>query len=85
MYSVEDETFQRARSILSSLARELAGQQESGIQRPVDLQDLVRRSAKVDLPEGGEADYLNSVAETLERMYPIDELFPRKRRADTRI
>jgi len=82
MYSVEDETFQGARSILSSLARELTGQKESGIQRPVDLQELVRRSAHVDLPEDGEAAYIRSIADRLERTYPIDELFPRKRRAD---
>jgi hypothetical protein len=82
MYTVEDETFQRARSVLSALANELTGQRESGIRRPVDLREMVRRSAPVDLPEDGEADYLSSIAGSLERTYPIAELFPRRRRAD---
>ena len=80
MYVMDDETFQRARSIVSSLAKEFAGQTESGIGRPVDLRELVRRSALVDLPEDGEAGYLSSVAAKLEKMYPIGELFPRKPR-----
>jgi len=81
MYIVEDETFLRARSILSALAMELTGQHEPGSGGPVDLRGLVRRSARIDLPEGGETDYLASIADKLERTFPIDELFPRKRRA----
>jgi hypothetical protein len=80
MYVVEDETFQRARSVVSSLASELTGQEESGVKRPVDLRELIRRSADVHLPEGGEAEYLHSIAEKLQRTFPIEELFPRKRR-----
>jgi hypothetical protein len=81
MYVVEDETFQRARAVLSALARELNGQKEAGIRRPADLHELVRRSTDVDLPEDGEADYLHAIADKLERTFPIEELFPRKRRA----
>lgn len=81
MYAVEDETFQQARSILSTLARELTGQEASGSRRPVDLQQLVRRSADVEVPNDGEAAYASSIADSLERMFPIDELFPRKRGA----
>lgn len=82
MYIVEDETFERARSILSCLASELTGQQDSRIQPPVDLQGLIRRSTDVDLPENGEAAYVNSIADRLQRSYPIEQLFPRKRRSD---
>jgi len=82
MYIVEDELFRRARSILSVLASELTSQPESATRRPVDLGDLVRRSADVDLPEDGEADYLRAIAGELERMFPIEDLFPRKRRTD---
>lgn len=81
MYTVDDETFLRARMILSALARELAGQQESGVTRPVDIGELVKRSARIDLPSDGEADYLSSIVDRLERSFPISELFPRKRRA----
>jgi hypothetical protein len=80
MYVVEDETFRQARSILSALAEELTGGAESGSRQPIDLQELIRRSAEVDLPAGGEAAYLASVARSLERLFPIEELFPRKRR-----
>ncbi len=58
MYSVEEPTFQRSRSILSSLARELASQRQAGVHRLVDLHELVRRSAPVEIPAGGEADYI---------------------------
>jgi hypothetical protein len=81
LYAVEDATFQRARIIVSALARELSDQQAAGSRRPVDLHELVRRSADVDLPANGEADYLSSVAADLARLFPIEELFPRKRRA----
>ncbi len=80
MYLVEDETFRQARSILSALAKELTDREESGSDSPIDLPALIRRSAGVDLPAGGEAAYLSSVAETLERLFPIEELFPRRRR-----
>jgi len=81
MYVVDDETFLRARSILSSLANELTDQVESDAEGPVDLRALVRQSAQSDLPEGGEVDYLRAVADRLERTFPIEELFPRRRRA----
>ncbi len=80
MYVVEDETFRRARSVISALARELNGQHDSGVRRPVDLQELVRQSAG-DLPDDGEANFLSSIADDLARLFPIEELFPRKRRA----
>lgn len=80
MYLVEDETFRQARSILSVLAKELTDREKFGSAVPIDLPALIRRSAGVDLPAGGEAAYLSSVAETLERLFPIEELFPRRRR-----
>lgn len=81
MYTVEDETFQQARAVLSSLAGELTAQQASGSRHVVDLHDLVRRSAPGDLAPGGEADYLRAIADKLEKSFPISELFPRRRRA----
>lgn len=79
MYTVDDKTFQRARSVISVIANELSEQRESGIHRPVDLQALVRRSSPDDLPADGEADYLASLATPLERSFPIGELFPHRR------
>jgi hypothetical protein len=81
MYAVEDETFQRARSILSSLAEELTSQEEAGSRRPVDLHQLVRQSASGELPVGSEAGYLADLAGQLQRLFSIEEMFPRKRRA----
>jgi hypothetical protein len=81
MYAVEDETFREARSVLSAVAKELAEQSVSGLRRPVDLHELVRRSAPVEIPEGGESEYLSSIAASFERTFPVEELFPRKRRA----
>jgi len=81
MYVVEDETFRQARAILSALAKELTAREESGSGFPLDLRALIRRSAGVDLPAGGEAAYVSSVSAALERLFPIEELFPRKRRA----
>jgi hypothetical protein len=80
MYAVEDDLFQGARSIVTTLSRELIGQQAAGVRRPVDIRDLVRRSATVELAEGGEAEYLGSLADRLEKSFPIAELFPRRRR-----
>ena len=81
MYVVEDETFRQARAILSALAKELTEGEDSGSDSPIDLQALIQRSAGVDLPAGGEAAYVSSVSAALERLFPIEELFPRKRRA----
>jgi len=81
MYLVEDETFRQARSILAALAKELTAREESGSGSPIDVLALIQRSAGVDLPAGGEAAYVSSVSAALERLFPIEELFPRKRRA----
>jgi hypothetical protein len=81
MYAVEDETFTRARSIVTALANELTAQEASGSKRPADLHDLVRRSAAADLAKGGEAAYLSTLAADLARLFSIEEMFPRKRRA----
>jgi len=81
MYAVEDTTFKQARDIVAALARELSGQAASGDTNPVDLQELVRRSADVTLPEGGEAGYVSALAADLKRLFSIDEMFPRKRGA----
>jgi hypothetical protein len=42
MYTVEDELFQRTRSLVASLSGELSAQRDGGVRRPVDLRDLVR-------------------------------------------
>ena len=81
MYAVEDELFQEARSILVALARELDAQEAAGTRHPVDLHELVRRSARGGLAENGEAAHLHALAERLQRSFPIGELFPRKRRS----
>jgi hypothetical protein len=81
MYTVEDEIFQQARSILVTLAHELDAQQAAGLRRAVDLHDLVRRATGGALPEDGEADYLRFLADKLQKTFPISELFPRKRRS----
>ena len=80
MYTVEDETFVQARAIISALASELMGQHESGSSHPVDLDELVRTAAD-SLPPGNEAEYARGIADRLEKSYPINELFPRRRRA----
>jgi len=82
MYTVEDETFRRARAIVSTIAAELSGQRESGSSRTVDLGTLIR-SAAPTVPVGGEAEYVRVIADKLEKSFPIEELFPRKRRAPT--
>lgn len=81
MYAVEDETFKRARSVVTAISRELSGQAAAGSRTPVDLQGLVRRSADADVPENGEADYLASLATDLARLFAVEEMFPHKRRA----
>ncbi|MDH4333717.1 MAG: hypothetical protein OEW24_00385 [Chloroflexota bacterium] len=81
MYVVEDETFRQARSILSALAKELTDREESGSSLPTDLVAVIRRSAQGDLPVGAEAAYVSSLSAALERLFPIEELFPRRRRA----
>ena len=81
MYTVEDETFIKARAILSALARELDAQHAPGSRHPVDLHELIRRAAPAGLTPGGEADYAHEIADRLEKSFPIAELFPRKRRA----
>jgi hypothetical protein len=79
MYTVEDETFRQARSIVSAVAAELSVQPGSGPAHPVDLRELIR-SAAPSVPAGGEAEYVRAIAEGLEKSFPIEELFPRKRR-----
>jgi hypothetical protein len=79
MYTVEDETFQRARAIVSALSRELTSQEAAGSSRPVDLGGLVRSAADT-VQRGGEAEYVRVIADKLEKSFPIEELFPRKRR-----
>jgi len=81
MYTVEDKLFQRTRSLVSSLSRELTAQRDGAVRRPVDLRDLVRGAAAIDLAEGNEADYVQAIADQLEKSFPIAELFPRRRRA----
>jgi hypothetical protein len=79
MYTVEDETFRQARAIVSAVAAELSGQRESGPSRAADLGALIR-SAAPTVPVGGEAEYVRAIADRLEKSFPIEELFPRKRR-----
>jgi hypothetical protein len=80
MYTVEDETFRRAREIVTALSRELTSQEASGSSHPVDLGELVRSVADRVQP-GGEAEYVRVIADRLDKSFPIEELFPRKRRA----
>jgi hypothetical protein len=84
MYTVEDETFVQARAVLSSLARELDAQQASGLRHAVDLHALISGAAAGDLEAGSEASYLHAIADRLEKSFPIEELFPRRRRARSR-
>jgi hypothetical protein len=77
MYTVEDETFRQARAIVSAVAAGLSDQRESGF--PVDLRALIRSAAPA-VPVGEETEYVRAIAEKLEKSFPIDELFPRKRR-----
>jgi hypothetical protein len=77
MFTVEDETFRQARAIVSAVAAGLSGQRESG--SSVDLSALIRSAAPA-VPMGGEAEYVRAIAERLEKSFPIEELFPRKRR-----
>jgi hypothetical protein len=79
MYTVEDETFRQARAIVSAVAAELSGQPRSGPAHTVDLRELIR-SAAPSVPAGGEAEFARAIAERLEKSFPIEELFPRKRR-----
>lgn len=80
MYAVDNETFQRARSIVSALSQELVAQEDAAVRRPVDPRLLIRRSADVDLPEDGEVAYLAGLVADLARLFPVEELFPRRRR-----
>jgi hypothetical protein len=77
MYTVEDETFRQARAIVSAVAAELSGQHES--EAPVDLRALIRSAAPA-VRVGEETEYVRAIAEKLEKTFPIEELFPRKRR-----
>jgi len=79
MYVVDDETFRRTRSIVASLADALAAPVDAGTV-PTDLRALVRRTA-VDLPVGGEAAWVADLRDALGRLFPIEEMFPRKRRS----
>ena len=79
MFTVEDETFRQARAIVSMIAAELVNQRESGSSRPVDLGALIRSAAPTVLV-GSESEYVRGIAERLQKSFPIEELFPRKRR-----
>lgn len=79
MYLVEDETFERARAIVSMLAKELAEQDALRFGRPVDLRKLIRHAADTELPVGGEAEYLSAVADKLEKTFTAEALLPHKR------
>ena len=80
MYPVEDETFRQARAIVSALAAELSGSRESRSGHPADLRELVR-SAAPTVPAGAEVAFVSALAERLAKTFPVEELFPRKRRA----
>jgi hypothetical protein len=81
MYAVEDATFRRARSLVAALAQELSALEESGSRSAADLRELVRRSADSELPKDGEAAYVAGLAADLARLFSVEEMFPRKRRA----
>jgi hypothetical protein len=79
MYLVEDDTFERARAIVSTLANELAEQETLRFGRPIDLRKVIRHAAGADLPAGGEAEYLSAIANKLEKTFSAGALFPHKR------
>ena len=80
MYAVEDATFKQARDMVTALAKELSSQEDARSRRPVDLHELVRRSADVEVTDGGEAGYVSALAADLKRLFSIEEMYPRKRR-----
>ena len=79
MFTLEDELMLQARAVLSALAAELRAQEAAGEMAPVHVRTLIRGSAPTDVVEGEEVAYLGSIADRLERLYPIADLFPSKR------
>ena len=79
MFTLEDELMLQARAVLTALAAELRAQEVAGEMAPVHVRSLIRGSAPTDVAEGEEVAYLGSIAERLERLYPIADLFPSKR------
>ena len=79
MFTLEDELMVQARSVLSALAAELRVQEAAGEMAPIHVRSLIRASAPTDVAEGEEVAYLGSIANRLERLFPIADLFPSKR------
>jgi hypothetical protein len=79
MFTLEDELMLQARAVLTALAAELRAQEAAGDMAPVHVRALIRRSAPAEVIEGEEVAYLGSIADRLERLYPIADLFPSKR------
>ena len=79
MYTVEDELMDQARAVLAALATELRAQEAAGEMAPVHVRSLIRGAAAGAVAEGEEVAYLASIADRLERLYPIADLFPSKR------
>ena len=79
MFTLEDELMLQARAVLNALAAELRAQEAAGEMAPVHVRSLIRGSAPTDVGEGEEVAYLGSIADRLERLYPIADLFPSKR------
>ncbi len=79
MFTLEDELMLQARAVLTALAADLRAQEAASEMAPVHVRSLIRRSAPTEVDEGGEVEYLGSIADRLERLYPIADLFPSKR------
>jgi hypothetical protein len=79
VYTVEDELMDQARAVLSALAAELRTQEDAGEMAPVHVRSLIRDASAGGVAEGEEVAYLASIADRLERLYPIADLFPSKR------
>ena len=79
MFTLEDDLLLQARAVLAALATELRTQEAAGEMAPVHVRALIRGSAPEKVGEGEEVAYLGSIADQLERLYPIADLFPSKR------
>ncbi len=79
MYTVEDDLLLQARAVLSALASELRAQDVAGEMAQIHVRSLIRRSASTAVAEGEEIAHLGSIADRLERLFPIADMFPSTR------
>jgi hypothetical protein len=79
MYTIEDGLMHQAQAVLTALATELRAQEASGEMAPVHIRSLIREASAGGVAEGDEVAYLASIADRLEGLFPIADLFPSKR------